>query len=139
MFTKTEIFEDIVQIMRTDYAGASEKEEEDYTIHGRPTPQSVYVLTDVTCASSGDTFVNNVKKSTKVTVVGRATMGFVDFCNVVTQNYYTNKTGVMPHIHIPWALEHLERDADLEYVLNLTKEHEGERRDARVARTSTSR
>ncbi|MTD31164.1 S41 family peptidase [Planomicrobium sp. YIM 101495] len=128
-------------------------EEEDYPIHGRLTPQNVYVLTDVACGSSGDTFVNNVKKSPKVTVVGRATMGIVDFCNVVTQDYgayefvysvskmhekyYTNATGVTPHVHIPWTPEHLERDVDLEYVLNLTKEHKEERGNAHVARAST--
>lgn len=131
------------------------KEEMDYTIHGRNAPQNVYVLTDVTCGSSGDTFATNVKKSPKVTVAGRATMGIVDFCNVVTQdygdyefgysvskmpeNYYTNKTGVMPHIHIPWTPEHLERDVDLEYVLGLTEKAGEDRRNARVTGTSTSR
>lgn len=131
------------------------EEDTDYTIRGRSTPPNVYVLTDVTCGSSGDTFATNVKKSPKVTVAGRATMGIVDFCNVVTQdygdyefvysvskmneNYYTNKTGVIPDVHIPWTPEHLERDVDLEYVLGLIEKSEQDRRNTRVAGTSTSR
>lgn len=82
-------------------------------------------------------------------------MGIVDFCNVVTQdygdyefvysvskmneNYYTNKTGVIPDVHIPWTPEHLERDVDLEYVLGLIEKSEQDRRNTRVAGTSTSR
>ncbi|WP_422122394.1 S41 family peptidase [Planococcus sp. X10-3] len=109
------------------------QEEMDYTIQGQAAPPNVYVLTDVTCASSGDTFASNVKKSSKVKVIGRPTMGIVDFCNVVTmdygdyefgysiskmdENYYTNETGVEPDIHIPWTPRHLEEDVDLEYVL----------------------
>jgi len=59
-------------------------EEIDYEINGREYPKNVYVLSDVTCGSSGDTFVKNAKKSPKVTVVGRATMGIIDYFNVVT-------------------------------------------------------
>ena len=113
-------------------------EEMDYTIQGQASPQNIYVLTDVTCGSSGDTFASNVKKSPKVKVVGRPTMGIVDFCNVVPQdygeyefgysiskmneNYYTNETGVKPDIHIPWTPQHLKKDVDLEYVLDLIEE-----------------
>ncbi|MFD1030256.1 S41 family peptidase [Metaplanococcus flavidus] len=109
------------------------QEEMDYTIQGQAAPQNVYVLTDVTCGSSGDTFASNVKKSPKVKVVGRPTMGIVDFCNVVNvdygdyefgysiskmhENYYTNETGVKPDIDIPWTPRHLEEDVDLKYVL----------------------
>lgn len=112
-------------------------EETDYVINGRENPKNVYILSDVTCGSSGDTFVKNVKKSPKVTVVGRATMGIVDYFNVVTKDYgdyefvystskmnekyHSNETGVLPHIHIPWTPEHLKNDIDLNYVLNLCK------------------
>ena len=107
----------------------------DYVIDGRSNLANVYILSDLFCGSSGDTFVNNTKKSPKVTVVGRATMGIVDYCNVVTKDYgdyqfvysvskmnekyYCNETGVLPDIHIPWTPEHLEKDMDLAYVLNL--------------------
>lgn len=109
------------------------QEDLDYTIQGQDSPQNVYVLTDVTCGSSGDTFASNVKKSPKVQVVGRPTMGIVDFCNVVTmdygdyefgysvskmhEKYYTNETGVTPHVHIPWTPGHLVEDEDLEWVM----------------------
>lgn len=53
-------------------------EELEYTIEGQENPINVYVLSDVTCVSSGDTFVDNVKKSPKVIVVGRATRGIMD-------------------------------------------------------------
>ncbi|WP_033542142.1 S41 family peptidase [Planococcus sp. CAU13] len=105
----------------------------DYSIQGQAAPQNVYVLTDVMCGSSGDTFAKNVKKSPKVQVVGRPTMGIIDFCNVTTmdygdyefgysiskmdEKYYTNETGVTPHVHIPWTPEHLEEDVDLEWVM----------------------
>lgn len=105
----------------------------DYTIQGQASPPNVYVLTDVTCGSSGDTFATNVKRSPKVKVIGRPTMGIVDFCNVVmmdygeyefgysiskmNEKYYINETGVKPNVHIPWTPRHLEGDVDLEYVL----------------------
>lgn len=112
-------------------------EETDYVINGRVIPRNVYILSDVMCGSSGDTFVKNTKKSSKVTVVGRATMGIIDYCNVVTKDYgdyefgysiskmyekyHCNETGVLPDIHIPWTPEHLKEDVDLNYVLNICK------------------
>lgn len=109
----------------------------DYVIQGRENPKNVYILSDVMCGSSGDTFVKHAKKSPKVTVVGRATMGILDYSNVVTkdygeyvfgyatskmhENYHCNETGVLPHIHVPWTPEHLKRDVDLDYVLELCK------------------
>lgn len=110
-------------------------EEDDYTINRRPAPQNIYVLTDVTCGSSGDTFASNVKKSPKVTVVGHATKGIADFGHVVTmeysdyefvysiskmnEKYYMNETGVLPDVHIPWTPQRLKEDFDLTHVLKL--------------------
>lgn len=112
-------------------------EDSDFIIEGRSTPANVYVLSDYSCASSGDTFVSNAKKSPKVTVVGRATMGIIDYMNVVTvdygdyefvysiskmnQKYATNGIGIAPDIYIPWTPEHLTEDKDLAYVLELIK------------------
>lgn len=112
-------------------------EDSDVIIEGRSTPANVYVLSDYSCASSGDTFVSNAKKSPKVTVVGRATMGIIDYMNVVTvdygdfefvysiskmnQKYATNGRGIAPDIYIPWTPEHLTEDKDLAYVLELIK------------------
>ena len=112
-------------------------DDDDYLINGQPIPENIYVLSDVYCGSSGDTFVENVKKSPKVTVVGRSTMGIIDYINVVTvdygeyefvysiakmnQKYATNGIGISPDIYIPWTPEHLKEDKDLAYVLELIK------------------
>lgn len=110
-------------------------DDDDYLIKGNATPANVYVLSDVYCGSSGDTLVANAKKSPKVTVVGRSTMGIIDYVNVVTmdygkyefnysiakmdQKYATNGKGIAPDIYIPWTPEHLKEDVDLTYVLEL--------------------
>lgn len=112
-------------------------EEIDFVIEGGSIPEQVYLLSDCYCGSSGDTFVANAKKSSKVTVVGRPTMGIIDYCNVATEDYekyefmysiskmnekyFVNETGVLPDIYIPWTPEHLKEDKDLAYVLDLIK------------------
>lgn len=115
-------------------------EEGDQVIAGGPFPKQVYILSDCYCGSSGDTFVANAKKSSKVTVVGRPTMGIVDYCNVVTADYgafsfqysvskmndpyFTNKTGVLPDVYIPWTPEHLKEDRDMKRVWELIESKE---------------
>lgn len=110
-------------------------EDTDYMINGKNSPENVYILTDVFCGSSGDTFVANVKKSPKVKVVGRPTMGIMDYFNVITvqfdnyefdysmskmnEKYHYNQTGVLPDIYIPWTPEHIEQDIDLQYIIEL--------------------
>lgn len=103
-------------------------------------PEKVYILSDVTCGSSGDNFVSMMKQMPKVTVVGRPTLGILDYSNCVMLHfgkYYflyptsrslaidegkgMNDVGVIPDIHIPWSEEHLQRDVDLDYVLSLIK------------------
>jgi C-terminal processing protease CtpA/Prc len=114
-------------------------EDTEYTIHGQKQPNKVYVLTDTTCGSSGETFVINVKKSPKVTVVGRPTMGIMDYFNVVNvkygkyefdysiskmdEKYHYNATGVEPDIYIPWSPQHIKEDLDLKYVLDIIQNH----------------
>lgn len=134
--TKAQIEEEIRAYSLNKGKGLLIVEEEwDYVINGRPVPANVYILSDTMCGSSGDTFVKHTKKSPKVTVVGRATMGIIDYCNVATKDYgdykfgysvskmndkyHCNETGVLPDIHIPWTPKHLEEDVDLNYVLNL--------------------
>lgn len=114
-------------------------EETDFEIKGSSSPEHIYVLSDYYCGSSGDTFVSNVKKSPKVTVVGRATMGIMDYFNVVTvdygqfefwygiskmhDNYSINGKGVEPDIYIPWTPDHLAEDKDLMYVQKLIEKY----------------
>lgn len=101
-------------------------------------PKHVYILTDCYCASTGDAFVENVSISPKVTVVGRPTLGILDYSNLnmITYGSYgfayptSRRTeldegihmmgrGVPVQVHVPWTLEHLTRDVDLEKVYEL--------------------
>lgn len=110
----------------------------DYTIHGTNLPSSIIVLTDVYCGSSGDSFVNLVKKSDKVTTLGRNTLGILDYANCCFQEYPlfslmypTSKTslvddglgmlgkGVKPDVYVPWTPKHLTEDVDLQQALEL--------------------
>lgn len=109
-------------------------EEVDLLIEGKKNPMNIYVLSDFFCGSSGETFVKNVKKSPKVTVLGRPTMGIMDIFNVITVDYGDydfyygisksadqhayNGVGIQPDIYIPWRPEHIEKDIDLEIALD---------------------
>ena len=107
---------------------------------GTVLPRKVYVLTDEGCASSGDAFVYEISKCSKVTVVGRPTMGILDFSNCSCQDYgryeliyptsrllcldegiHMRRCGIPVDVHIPWTPEHCQRDVDLETVLALIK------------------
>lgn len=121
-------------------------DEEDYLAEYRGLeggPNKIYILSDVRCASSGDNFVQTFKPLPKVTVVGRATLGILDYSNCCFAEfgddylmYPTSRSleidkgngmtdrGVEPDIYIPWTPEHLERDVDLDYVLKLIQTSE---------------
>lgn len=111
----------------------------DTFIKGNEFPKSVVVLSDVRCGSSGDSFVEYCKKSSKVTVIGRATMGLNDYANLTSKiwdegfelAYPTSRlsridngqgmtgVGIAPHIHIPWTPEHLDIDVDMNHALKI--------------------
>ncbi|WP_019376603.1 S41 family peptidase [Virgibacillus halodenitrificans] len=102
-------------------------------------PEKVILLTDVYCGSSGDSFVETCKHSSKVTVVGRPTLGLNDYANVAVMGwenkfelwYPTSKLsvvdegkgmngiGIQPDIYIPWTPNHFEEDIDLKKALEL--------------------
>jgi len=105
---------------------------------GLTKPYHVYILTDGICGSSGDAFVDLMRKSEKVTVVGRPTMGILDFSNCTfikygkfeflyptSRNLYLDNGvcmrnhGVPVDVYVPWTPEHLKRDVDLEKALEL--------------------
>lgn len=109
---------------------------------GQSSPERIFVLTDVYCGSSGDNFVQTMKQFPKVTVVGRPTLGILDYsncCQVDYGDYLLNfptsrslaldhgegmtDCGVQPHVLIPWTPEHLERDVDVEYCLEMMNTH----------------
>lgn len=108
-------------------------------IKGKKNPKEIVVLSDCKCGSSGESFIEICKKSRKVKVIGRATMGLNDYANLTRKKwdegfelwYPTSRLsridmgqgmtgkGIEPHMHIPWTPEHLETDRDLEAALNL--------------------
>lgn len=110
--------------------------------HGTACPRKVYVITDEECASSGDAFVRDISKCSKVTVVGRPTMGILDYSNCTGEFYddyvlvyptsrslyldqgiHMRHAGVPVDIHIPWTPKHCTRDVDLETVLDLIEKN----------------
>ena len=107
-------------------------------VKGGHYPEQIFVLSDIYCASSGDNFVKMMKNFKKVTVIGRPTLGILDYsncCRVDYDDYFlmfptsrwlaidkgkgmTDK-GVLPDIEVPWTPTHFERDADLDKCLEL--------------------
>lgn len=105
-------------------------------IKGKSYPESIVLLSDVYCGSSGDNFVRMMKHFQKVTVLGRPTLGILDYSNCCEVDYgeyqfffptsrslaidhgksMTDK-GVQPDILVPWSPRHLENDVDLELAL----------------------
>lgn len=115
-----------------------DEEESELSGVGTTLPRRVYVLTDSFCGSSGDAFVEILRNSSKVTVVGRPTMGILDYSNVTqavydcgTLIYPTSRRlaldrgeamggrGVPVDVYIPFTQEHLRRDVDLDTVLEM--------------------
>ncbi|WP_391122626.1 S41 family peptidase [Psychrobacillus sp. L3] len=110
----------------------------DTFIKGSNSPMRIVVLSDYMCGSSGDSFVEVCKKSSKVVVVGRPTMGLNDYANLVTKKwtegfelmYPTSRLsridkglgmtgkGIEPNIYIPWTPKHIDFDIDLEKALD---------------------
>ena len=135
----------VVEQMKSDIAQNSgkgmiveESSDEDEVLNfvGKETPKKVWIITDQNCASSGDAFVQDMSYSPKVTVVGRPTLGILDYSNCAVEMfdrfrmvYPTSRSGeidagnAMGHKgvpvdhYIPWTPMHLEKDVDLEYVL----------------------
>ncbi|CEG28890.1 S41 family peptidase [Bacillus sp. B-jedd] len=110
----------------------------DLFVKGMPSPRKIIVLTDDYCGSSGESFVEVCKKSSKVTVIGRPTMGLTDYGNLTCETWgesfklwyptsrlartdenYLPGSGIKPHVYIPWTPEHLVRDVDAEKALEL--------------------
>lgn len=104
-------------------------------------PEQVIVLSDYMCGSAGDEFVETCKESSKVTVIGRATMGVTDYSDLVIRQwnekfylYYPisrlkTKTkvdplhgkGVQPDMYVPWTPEHIKEDIDLRLAVDLVQ------------------
>ena len=107
-------------------------------VKGYKKPKLITVLTDCMCGSSGDSFVEICKKSNKVIVIGRPTMGLNDYANLVSKKwsegfefmYPTSRLsridkglgmtgkGIEPDLYVPWTPQHLNLDVDLEKALD---------------------
>ncbi|MYL65129.1 hypothetical protein GLW07_17360 [Bacillus hwajinpoensis] len=107
--------------------------EENLVFETKSGPNKVIILSDVFCGSSGDSFVETCKHSSKVTVLGRPTLGMNDYANVafkVWNNrfqlmYPTSKSsrvdegkgmsekGIQPDKYVKWTPFHLKQDVDL--------------------------
>lgn len=113
----------------------------DKNLRGSVFPKQVVVLSDVMCGSSGDNFVATMKNLPKVTVMGRGTMGVLDYSNccslelddykllfptsrwlAIDDNKGMTDKGIEPDIVIPWTPEHLAHDVDLEKALSFLGE-----------------
>jgi C-terminal processing protease CtpA/Prc len=110
-------------------------DEIDFEINGKSTPANIFILSDCYCKSSGDAFVQTSKKSSKVKVIGRNTMGITDYSNGAIIDFgdyqfiypttkikknHINGIGVAVDVYIPWTPEHLVKDVDLERALSMT-------------------
>lgn len=133
------VINDMENELKKNYGKGFVKAEpfEEKSITGSASPEKVYIITDGNCGSSGDSFVEIMSLSPKVTVVGRPTMGILDYSNLILKEYddyifryptsrllaidkgkHMMKHGIPVDVYIPWSPEHLKKDVDLEYILN---------------------
>jgi hypothetical protein len=109
------------------------------TVGGYGNFEKIIILSDTWCEYAGETFISLCKKSPLVTVIGRPTMGNIDYCNPVsvlydnrfTFTYPMSKTkaamegkgvsgkGVSVDIHVPWTPAECEEDILLKQALKL--------------------
>ena len=135
--------EDLIHHRGKGYVPYQQESEEFFPeVRGGHYPEQIFILSDIYCASSGDNFVQMMKQFKKVTVVGRPTLGILDYSNCCTVDYDNfclmfptyrclsvdqgkgmTDQGVLPDIEIPWTPTHFERDVDLDKCLELI--HQG--------------
>lgn len=142
--TETWIREAIEELTAKSGAGYIFEEDEDleeldFLVEGGSPEQKVVLITDTLCEGAGESFVSIAKKSQKVTVVGRPTMGTIDYCNQITValnddlvfSYPISKTkaamdgrgvsgkGVGVDVYIPWTPEECTTDLLLKKAFEL--------------------
>ena len=106
-------------------------------VGGRGNFCKVILLTDVTCAYAGETFVSLCRKSPRTEALGRPTGGSIDYCNPVSVSfdgrfvftYPMSKTqaaaegrglsgrGLAPDLYIPWSEQECTEDKLLQEAL----------------------
>ena len=137
--------EDLIHHRGKGYVPYQQESEEFFPeVRGGQYPEQIFILSDIYCRSSGDNFVQMMKQFKKVTVVGRPTLGILDYSNCCTVDYgdyrlmfptsrclsvdqgrgMTDK-GVEPDIEIPWTPAHFERDVEVDKCLELIRQSRG--------------
>lgn len=120
------------------YRPESTDEDSDFHMNGTQKPEHVYILSDSNCGSSGDAFVEMCRGSGKVTVVGRPTMGILDYSNlsfveygdyqllyptsrrlVLDKGIAMGGHGVPVDVYIPFTEEEIHRDVIMDRVMEL--------------------
>ena len=109
------------------------------TVGGAGQFDRVVILSDTYCEYAGETFIQLCRRSQKTTVLGRPTMGNIDYCNPVsilyggrfTFQYPMSKTkaavegrgvsgqGVPVDLYVPWTPQECEKDVLLEKAIEL--------------------
>ena len=79
--------------------------EDETVVGGKCVADKIIILSDTYCEYAGETFIQLCKKSPKVTVIGRPTMGNVDYCNPVSVLYNDTFTFTYPISKTKSALE----------------------------------
>ena len=120
-----------------DFSAYLQTLEKDF--QGESYPLNVCILTDNGCASAGEDFVRVAMESSKVTVIGRATMGINDYSDLLQVSwneefslYYPlsrarvktevdpiHGKGIKPHYYLEWSPEFILQDKDLELALEM--------------------
>ncbi|SET01783.1 Peptidase family S41 [Oceanobacillus limi] len=118
---------------------AFDSNDDEVEVYGDEYPRNIIVLSDNYCGSAGDIFVYFCKKSPKVSVIGRPTMGVNDYSNLTEITwgnqfkfgYPTSRLdqldkrdpfaepGIKPDVYMPWTPEHIEKDVDMEEALRI--------------------
>ncbi len=112
---------------------------DDTVVGGKGVFEKIVILSDTWCEYAGETFIRLCKKSPRVTVLGRPTMGNIDYCNPVsilyegrfTFTYPMSKTkaamegrglsgkGVPVDVYVPWTPAECTEDILLAKALAL--------------------
>lgn len=125
-------------IDKSGFGFCLDEEDMDISIIGDSKVEKIYIIADSKCKSTGDNFVYTFGKLDKVSIVGRNTMGILDYSNLsfVSYDEYTliyptsrlvaskngnvmMKKGVKVDYYIRWTPEHIQTDKDLNYVLKI--------------------
>lgn len=79
--------------------------EDETVVGGRCVAEKIIILSDTYCEYAGETFIQLCKKSPRVTVIGRPTMGNVDYCNPISVLYDDKFTFTYPISKTKAAME----------------------------------